>query len=150
MNYRAKLNGRVLADFDKIGADVEQISPGVYSVLQGGKSFLVYASGQSAAYEVNINGHTFSIELEDPRDAASSSNSSELSGKVDVKSAMPGKVIRLLVSVGDMVEDGQSLVVVEAMKMQNDLKSPKSGCVKKVNTSEGSTVQAGQVLVVLE
>ena len=150
MNYRAKLNGRVLADFDKTGAEVEQISPGVYSVLQGGKSFLVHASGQIGAYEVNINGYTFSIELEDPRDAAASSNSSELSGKVDVKSAMPGKVIRLLVSVGDMVEAGQSLVVVEAMKMQNDLKSPKTGCVKKVNTSEGSTVQAGQVLVVLE
>ena len=150
MNYRAKLNGRVLADFDKTGAEVEQISSGVYSVLQGGKSFLVHASGQNGAYEVNINGYTFSIELEDPRDAASSSNSSELSGKVDVKSAMPGKVVRVLVSVGDMVEAGQSLVVVEAMKMQNDLKSPKTGCVKKVNTSEGSTVQAGQVLVVLE
>ena len=150
MNYRAKLNGRVLADFDKTGTEVEQIAQGVYSVLQDGKSFVVLASGQNGAYEVNINGHTFSIELEDPRDAVSSSNGSELSGKVDVKSSMPGKVIRLLVGVGDTVESGQSLVVVEAMKMQNELKSPKTGCVQKVNTSEGSTVQAGQVLVVLE
>jgi biotin carboxyl carrier protein len=60
---------------------------------------------------------------------------------------MPGKVVRLLVNPGDKVEAGQGLVVVEAMKMQNEIRSPKNGTVEKVVATEGQAVNAGDVLV---
>jgi biotin carboxyl carrier protein len=63
---------------------------------------------------------------------------------------MPGKIVRVLVSPGENVEEGQGLVVVEAMKMQNEMKSPKTGRVAEVRTSAESTVAAGDVLVVIE
>jgi len=63
---------------------------------------------------------------------------------------MPGKVIRLLVAAGDSVEGGQGLVVVEAMKMQNEIKSPKKGTIQKILVSEGTAVNAGDVLAIVE
>ena len=63
---------------------------------------------------------------------------------------MPGRVVRLLVEVGDEVEEGQGVVVIEAMKMQNELKSPKAGRVVRVGAGVGDTVGSGDVLVVVE
>jgi biotin carboxyl carrier protein len=63
---------------------------------------------------------------------------------------MPGRVVRLLAAVGDEVEEGQGVVVIEAMKMQNELKSPKAGRVVRVGASVGDTVGSGDVLVVVE
>jgi biotin carboxyl carrier protein len=63
---------------------------------------------------------------------------------------MPGKVVRLLVKARDAVESGQGVVVVEAMKMQNELKSPKQGTVQKILVAEGASVNAGDVLLVVE
>ena len=62
---------------------------------------------------------------------------------------MPGKVVRLLVKAGDSVEVGQGLLVVEAMKMQNEIRSPKSGSVERVLVAEGQAVNAGEVLCVV-
>ena len=67
-----------------------------------------------------------------------------------LKAAMPGKVVRVLVQEGDAVEAGHGVIVVEAMKMQNEVKSPKSGVVVKVSVAEGATVNAGEVLAVVE
>jgi len=63
---------------------------------------------------------------------------------------MPGKVVKVLVAVGDEVKSGQGVIVVEAMKMENELKSPKDGKVKTVAVKEGQAVEAGQSLVTLE
>ena len=63
---------------------------------------------------------------------------------------MPGKVVRLLVAVGDQVTPGQGLIVVEAMKMQNEMKSPKTGTVVEIKTKDGATVSAGEILIVIE
>ena len=71
-------------------------------------------------------------------------------GLAEIKTMMPGKVVRLIASVGDMVEKGDAVMVVEAMKMQNDLKASKSGIVKEIRVAESSTVAAGDVLAVIE
>jgi pyruvate carboxylase subunit B len=63
---------------------------------------------------------------------------------------MPGKVVRLLAGVGDRVEVNQSVIVIEAMKMQNELKAPKTGIVKRISVAEGAAVEAGQVLAEVE
>ncbi len=72
------------------------------------------------------------------------------SGPVRVTAPMPGKITRVLVASGDEVRARQGLVVVEAMKMENELRSPKDGRVKEVRAAEGTTVEAGAVLVVVE
>jgi biotin carboxyl carrier protein len=71
-------------------------------------------------------------------------------GRVQIKASMPGKVVRVMVEAGALVETGDALVVVEAMKMQNELKSPKSGTVIEVRAETGATVNAGDVLVIVE
>lgn len=148
MNYRVLVNG---TEFEGAAeGDAQEISEGLFSVLHNGKSYSVRLLGGPGRYEAIINGHTIAVELQDPRDTVTSRQTGEQSGRIEVKSAMPGKVVRLLVAVGDSVEQSQSLIVVEAMKMQNELKASKSGRVLKVNAVEGATVQAGQVLIVLE
>jgi len=74
----------------------------------------------------------------------------EASGRQEVKVPMPGKVITLLASEGDAVEKGQGLVIIEAMKMENEVRSPGTGQVKEIRIKAGESVEAGQVLVVVE
>jgi biotin carboxyl carrier protein len=71
-------------------------------------------------------------------------------GPAEIKSPMPGKVVRALLRVGDPVSAGQSVVVVEAMKMENELKSPRDGKIRELRAAEGQAIEAGQTLVVLE
>ena len=71
-------------------------------------------------------------------------------GLAEIKTMMPGKVVRLVANVGDAVKKGDAVLVVEAMKMQNDLKSPKDGVVKEIKVPEASTVSAGDVLAIIE
>jgi biotin carboxyl carrier protein len=72
------------------------------------------------------------------------------SGPQKLNAPMPGKVVRILVAVGDEVKAGQGIIVMEAMNMQNEMKSPKDGKVQKILTSEGSTVNPGDTLAVIE
>lgn len=71
-------------------------------------------------------------------------------GLAEIRTMMPGKVVRVVASVGDAVEKGDAILVVEAMKMQNDLKAPKAGVVKEIRVSEGSTVSGSDILAVIE
>jgi biotin carboxyl carrier protein len=71
-------------------------------------------------------------------------------GRQEILAPMPGKVIRVLAAVGDAVEAGQGLLVVEAMKMQNEIRSPKSGKVERLLVKEGQNVNAGEVLAWVE
>ncbi len=71
-------------------------------------------------------------------------------GAAEIKTAMPGKLVRILVEVGAEVKQGDGVLVVEAMKMQNEMKSPKDGIVKEIRFEEGATVNAGDVLAIIE
>ena len=71
-------------------------------------------------------------------------------GPQKITAPMPGKIVRIMVAVGDEVKAGQGVIVMEAMKMQNEMKSPKDGKVQKILTSEGSTVNPGDTLAVIE
>ena len=97
-----------------------------------------------------VNGRRLSMEVFDPRDLRPRKGNASNQGRQEIAASMPGKVIRVLVTAGDSVEEGQGLVVVEAMKMQNEMKSPKSGRVAEVRTRADATVGAGEVLVVVE
>jgi biotin carboxyl carrier protein len=120
---------------------------GRWSVLIEGRSYAVTLLG---AGEVSVNGRVFQVEVFDPRGLRGRRTAAEGSGPQTVAALMPGRVIRVLVETGQEVEAGQGLVVVEAMKMQNEMKSPRAGRVVEVRSAAGATVSAGDILVVIE
>jgi biotin carboxyl carrier protein len=129
---------------------IERVEPGVYSVLQDGRQIELRISQDGDSYRVTVLGRSHSFMLEDPRRWSDSAASASGQSSARVLSPMPGKVVRALVAAGDSVHAGQGLVVVEAMKMQNELKSPIDGIVTKVSVEAGATVNANQVLVIVE
>jgi biotin carboxyl carrier protein len=104
-----------------------------------------------AESNVIVGQERFSVSVRDPRSFRSRrrSGASE-QGVMKIKAPMPGKVVRILAPAGSQVEIGQSVVVIEAMKMQNELKAPKTGVVKKISVAEGAAVEAGQALAEVE
>jgi biotin carboxyl carrier protein len=125
---------------------IEPLTPGSYSILIDGRGYDVIAAGG----EFQVNGRAFSVEVFDPRSLRGRKSAGAGEGRQNIAAMMPGKVVRVLVAAGDAIEAGQGLVVVEAMKMQNELKSPKAGRVVEVKTKPEATVAAGQVLLVIE
>ncbi len=110
--------------------------------------FVWYRQGQ--AWHAEVNGRRFEVEVRDPRNVSHRSKTAFGSGRQNITAPMPGKVIRVLVNEGDQVETGQGLVVVEAMKMQNEMKASRPGRVVSVLARAGNTIAAGDTLVVLE
>ncbi len=129
---------------------VREVEPGVYSVLLEGKSFEVRAAQAPDGLRMETAGLRFTTELVDPRNAGRRSKAAVGKGRQNISAAMPGKVVRVLVQENDAVDTGQGLVVVEAMKMQNEMKAARPGRVAEVRVRNGDTVAAGDTLVVLE
>ncbi|MCX6592267.1 MAG: biotin/lipoyl-binding protein [Acidobacteria bacterium] len=119
-----------------------EVEPGVWSVLVDGASFELRVNGE----QFDARGLAFVVETEETAQARQRASR----GPAKIATTMPGKVIRLLVADGDTVTAGQGIVVVEAMKMQNEIKSPKDGVVKGLKAQPGSTVTAGQTLALIE
>jgi biotin carboxyl carrier protein len=128
---------------------VREVEPGVYSVLLDGESFEVRASAAPEGLRLELEGRRLTAEVRDPRDRSRRSASTLGTGRQNIAAPMPGKVIRVLVHEGDAVEIGQGLVVVEAMKMQNEMKALRAGHVVEVRVRDGNTVGAGDTLVVI-
>jgi len=120
---------------------------GSYSVLFDGRSYAVTALEGG---EVSVNGRMYRVKAFDPREMRGRRAAGAAQGRQAVIAPMPGRVMRVLVETGQAVEEGQGLIVVEAMKMQNEMKSPKAGRVVEVKVANGATVAAGDVLVVIE
>ncbi|HVM74905.1 MAG TPA: biotin/lipoyl-containing protein [Candidatus Saccharimonadales bacterium] len=134
-----------------VNADAMQIAPNTISVLLDGQAFEVHVTPSlDGTIKLQSGPHEFMAELRDPRAwQGRKHGASEVEGRQQILAPMPGKVIRLLVNVGDEVEAGQGLVVVEAMKMQNEIRSPKTGKVERLQVKEGQAVNAGEVLCVV-
>jgi biotin carboxyl carrier protein len=139
-----------LGDSPERRAHVETPEPGVYSVLMDGRSYDAYVEETPNGLVVSLQGYHFEIEARDPRRWSRKAAGSGGEGVQTITSPMPGKVVRVLVAAGDAVEAGQGIVVVEAMKMQNEMKTPRAGRVAAVKTVRGATVSAGDVLLVIE
>jgi biotin carboxyl carrier protein len=121
--------------------------PGIFSILLEGRS---YQATILAPGTIQVNNQIFEVEIFDPRELRARSSAGASHGRQNIAAPMPGKVVRLLVSLGDQVEPGQGLIVVEAMKMQNEMKSPKAGTVVEIKAKDGATVSAGEILIVIE
>jgi biotin carboxyl carrier protein len=102
-------------------------------------------------FAVVLRGQNYEVSIVDPKRLRSAQSSgAHHAGAAEIVSPMPGKIVRVLVEPGASVEAGVGVVVVEAMKMQNEMKAPKAGVVVSVNAEAGATVNAGDVLAVIE
>jgi biotin carboxyl carrier protein len=124
--------------------------PQVYSVLLDGRVYDARVEQAEDRTIVVIAGRRFEIGMRDPRRWSRKSGAAGHEGRQNLLAPMPGKVVRVLVAAGDAVERGQGLLVVEAMKMQNEMKAAKAGRVVSIQARPGATVSAGEVLATIE
>ena len=130
---------------------VREAEPEVYSILLDGRVYDAHVEpGAGGVLVVVIAGRRFEIGIRDPRRWSRKSAGVGAEGRQTVTSPMPGKVVRVLVSPGDEVKAGQGLLVVEAMKMQNEMKAAKAGRVVSISAQPGATVGAGEILATIE
>ena len=129
---------------------VEAPEPGVYSILLDGRVFDAHVERGQDCLIVTIDGRRFEIEVRDPRRWSREGRTRGQEGRQTIASPMPGRVVRVLVQPGDEVRAGQGIVVVEAMKMQNEMRAVKAGRVAGLSAREGAAVAAGEVLATIE
>ncbi len=149
---RAENSWLCKVDDEMIEVDAALTARDVLSVLVGGDAFEVKRE-RSLQGELHlvIGSARYAVDVQDPRSLRTrrAAGGAE-AGPQKLIAPMPGKIVRILVAVGDEVTAGQGIIVMEAMKMQNEMKSPKDGKVQKILTSEGSTVNPGDTLAVIE
>ena len=129
--------------------DCYKLEGDFYSILIGGKSYEVSVEATRDGYRVRHGAAEQLVTLTDPgRQAREGQRAAD--GPQPVLSVMPGKVVRLLVDEGDQVEAGQGVIVVEAMKMENEIASPKAGRVSSIAVRPDQAVERGAELLVIE
>ncbi len=130
--------------------NVSPASAGTLSLLVDGRSCEIRSDVVGNESYVVVDGKRYSGAVRDPRQRQGRRALTGIAGPAKLLAPMPGKIVTLLVSQGDEVEAGQGIMVIEAMKMQNELKSPKTGKVQKLLAAEGGSVNTGDVLAIIE
>ena len=149
-------DGRVSAEIgDRVyNLEVREPVPGSYLFFQGTDVHECLVSERPKSkdhFDVSLRGHNYAVTIVDPKRLRSGQNSDRHHhGVAEILAPMPGKVVRVQLEAGANVEKGAGIVVVEAMKMQNEMKSPRAGVVVSINVKPGDTVNAGDVLAVVE
>jgi len=141
---RAQINGRTYA------VEVKAVEPGVYWFNWNHRVIEVTVSSVSDAFIASIRGRQLPVEILDARTALKKLAHRGDTGAVEIKAPMPGKIVKVLVLEGSEVKANQGILVMEAMKMQNEIKSSKKGRVGKIYVGEGITVNSGDVLATVE
>jgi len=154
-NYRLEFNrpdGRWTCRLDGREIEVDAVlpRPNVLSLRIGNKAYEVKCERVAGDLHLWVGSERFAVEVRDPRSLRGRSRAVDEQGPRKLTAPMPGKIVRVLVSQGTAVEAGAGVLVVEAMKMQNEVKSPKKGTIQKILVSEGTAVNAGDVLAIVE
>lgn len=144
----AEIDGRIYE------LEASEPEPNVWVFKHENKIHQIFVSPNERAgepYAVNAGNQNYEIKIYDPkRLRGSDAGGDQAGGASEIKTQMPGKLARVLVEIGAEIKKGEGVLIVEAMKMQNEMKSPKDGTVKEICFSEGATVNAGDVLAIVE
>jgi biotin carboxyl carrier protein len=143
-SIQAEIGGR------KYTLEAKNIQPGIYWFNWQNRSIEVAVTPNGDGYIVSLGGRRQAVEMHDARTAFRKNPQLGQAGLVEIRAPMPGKVVRVLLPEGSEVQHNQGIIVMEAMKMQNEIKSPKSGVVKKLSVIEGAAVNAGDLLARVE
>jgi len=154
-NYRLELNradGRWSCRLDgrEVGVDAILARPDVLSLRIANQAYEVKCERVAGDLHLWVGSARFAAEVRDPRSFRGRARMMDDHGPRKLTAPMPGKVVRVLIGQGTEVEAGTGVLVVEAMKMQNEVKSPKKGTIQKILVSEGAAVNAGEVLAIVE
>ena len=144
-SVRAEIDGRV---YD---LSLHEPEPGCYVFFRDAEVHECRVSQSQDGFDVSLRGRNHPVAIVDPKRLRSGQDSDRHHhGLAEITAPMPGKVVRVQIEVGATVEKGTGVIVVEAMKMQNEMKSPRAGVIVSVNVKPGDTVNAGDVLAVIE
>ena len=143
---------RVSVDGNEFLVDGKKTGRTNFSLIVDNRSFEIEVDNTDDEYRVLVDGRNYRIYLVDERRVrvGAAQSGLQFQGRQMVSVPMPGKIIAVLVAIGDAVEMGQGLVIVEAMKMENEVRSPISGEVKEIKVKPGDTVEGGALLVIVE
>jgi len=142
----------ITIDGKTVHVDAVKSGPTVYSMIEDGKQFEAMVDEKGAHdFDVLLGGRIFHLEAIDERTKLLAGSAHAVaSGPQAVEAEMPGKVVLISGSVGDSVGEGQGVLVIEAMKMENEIASPIEGVIREVSVSVGDTVDAGTPLFTVD
>ncbi len=141
---------------DLLNMDMVQSQSGAFHILQNGKSFnveIIEANPVSKTFKIKVNRQIHLIEIADQYDqlVKQMGLSATVVHKInEIKAPMPGLVVDVLIHEGEEIQTGDSLIILEAMKMENIIKSPGEGIIKKINVEKGAAVEKNELLIELE
>jgi oxaloacetate decarboxylase alpha subunit len=142
---------RVTVDGREYLIDVTTPAPGTYALLARGRVFLAFVWERRGRREVQVGDLAMSIEVASAQSQRPSARAAAtVSGRQDITAPMSGRVVQVLVEDGQTVQEGESLVIIEAMKMETEIRAVTPGQVKEILVQAGMTVEAGQTLLVVE
>lgn len=139
----------ITLDGDPIELQVSHLHPNSLTLRMGNRLTTVYIAKQDSKFFVHIDGKSIELTVPDAKQKKYSKEGMEFGAKDEITTPMPGKIVRLLVKVGDIVKPGQPLVIVESMKMENEIKSFMEGTVKAISFKPGDLVNPGQTIIKL-
>ncbi len=142
----------ITIDGKTVHVDAVKSGPTVYSMIEDGKQFEASIDEKGAhGFDVLVAGRIFHLEAIDERtQLLAGSAHAVASGPQSVEAEMPGKVVLISAAVGETVGEGQGVLVIEAMKMENEIRSPITGVIREISVSEGDTVEAGTALFTVD
>ena len=142
---------RLSIDGVEHAVDARVLGPGSLSLLIDQRSVACEVRSEGDRHRVDVDGRTIEVTLIDTlRHGGVQVSEDAADGPQDIRAMMPGKIVTVLVGVGDTVEKGQGVLVVEAMKMENEVKAASPGVVKELLVQPGQAVEAGEILARIE
>ena len=130
--------------------EATSVEPGVFWLNWNQQSVEVFVTPDGEGYSVSLGSHRIAVEILDARRKLKRTKHSGHTGAVEIRAPLPGKIVRVMASEGGDVEINQGIVVMEAMKMQNEIKSPIQGKIQKLAVAEGATVQSGDLIAIVD
>ena len=148
------IDDKVFVDGEAVNLDLRQSGAlELYSLLYNGRSYEMLIEADRFTYDVTMRGERFEVQVEDERTRRLNVGRKMVSvpeGELPIRAPIPGLVVRVLVEEGQAVTDEQPLILLEAMKMENEIRAVRDGVVKKISCDVGQRVEQNAVLIVLE